>query len=89
MINYRNNTQQAMECIFIDQLVPRDHLLRKIDQYIDFSFIYGLTKDLHCLHNGRPGIDPVVLFKMIFIGYLYSIRSERQLVKEIQVECCL
>ena len=85
MINYRNNTQQAMECVFIDQLVPCDHLLRKIDQYIDFSFIYDLTKDLYCLHNGRAGIDPVVLFKMIFIGYLYGIRSERQLVKEIQV----
>lgn len=85
MINYRNNTQQTMECVFIDQLVPGDHLLRKIDQYIDFSFIYDLTKDLYCLHNGRPGIDPVVLFKMIFIGYLYGIRSERQLVKEIEV----
>ncbi|MDA3730975.1 transposase, partial [Niameybacter massiliensis] len=85
MINYRNNTQQAMELVYIDQLVPQNHLLRKIDQYIDFSFIYDLTRDMYCHNNGRPGIDPVVLFKMIFIGYLYGIRSERQLVKEIEV----
>ncbi|MDA3731851.1 transposase, partial [Niameybacter massiliensis] len=44
-----------------------------------------LTRDMYCHNNGRPGIDPVVLFKMIFIGYLYGIRSERQLVKEIEV----
>ena len=40
---------------------------------------------MYCKDNGRPAIDPVVLFKMLFIGYLYGIRSERQLEKEIQV----
>ena len=39
----------------------------------------------HCLDNGRPAIDPVLLFKMLMIGYLFGIRSERQLVKEVEV----
>ena len=69
----------------LEQLVPQDHLLRKIDKYIDFSFIRDLTRDLYCHTNGRPAVDLVVLFKMLFIGYLYGIRSERQLVKDIEV----
>lgn len=40
---------------------------------------------MYCHTNGRPAVDPVVLFKMLFIGYLYVIRSERQLVKDIEV----
>jgi transposase len=42
-------------------------------------------RSLYCADNGRPAIDPVVLFKMLLLGYLYGIRSERQLVQEIQV----
>ncbi len=69
----------------LEQLVPQDHILRKIDRYIDFSCIKDLTYDLYCHTNSRPGVDPIVLFKMLFIGYLFGIRSERQLVKDIEV----
>jgi len=85
MINEKNISQQKLEMVYIENLVPKDHVLRNIDEYIDFSFIRELTKQYYCLDNGRPGIDPVLLFKMLFIGYLFGIRSERQLVKEIQV----
>lgn len=85
MINERNNSQSKLEVVMIENLVPQDHLLRQIDKYIDFSFIRKITNDLYCLDNGRPAIDPIVLFKMLFIGYLYGIRSERQLVKDIEV----
>jgi transposase len=74
-----------MEFVSIEELVPTDHLLRKIDKVIDFGFIRERVKDLYCADNGRPAIDPVVLFKMLFIGYLYGTRSERQLVRDIQV----
>ena len=74
-----------MEFVSIEELVPKDHLLRKIDKVIDFGFIREKVKDLYCADNGRPAIDPVVLFKMLFIGYLYGTRSERQLVRDIQV----
>ncbi len=69
----------------LEELVPKDHLLRKIDRHIDFSFIHDEGRDLYCEDNGRPAIDPVLLFKMLFIGYLFGIRGERQLVREIQV----
>ena len=74
MINEVNSTQQTLEMVYIENLVPQDHILRKLDKYIDFSFIRELTKDLYCLDNGRPAIDPIVLFKMLFIGYLFGIR---------------
>jgi transposase len=85
MLKQRNHKQTEMEMVSIGQLVPRDHLLRKIDKAIDFRFIYDKVKDLYCPDNGRPAIDPVLLFKMLMIGYLFGIRSERQLVKEVEV----
>lgn len=78
-------TQATLEVVYIEQLVPKDHILRKIDKYIDFSFIREATEGLYCPNNGRPAVDPVVMFKMLFIGYLFGIRSERQLMKEIEV----
>jgi len=77
--------QCELEMVTLEQLVPADHLLRQIHRYIDFSFIREKTTHLYCADNGRPAIDPVVLFKMLFIGYLFGIRSERRLVKEIEV----
>ncbi|OQA62237.1 MAG: Transposase DDE domain protein [bacterium ADurb.Bin270] len=74
-----------MEFVTLEELVPGDHLLRKVEKAIDFGFIRERVKGLYCPNNGRPAIDPVVLFKMLFIGYLFGIRSERQLVREIQV----
>ena len=85
MVNKRKEAQSEIEVVMLEELVPQDHLLRKIDKYIDFSFIRDLTRDLYCHTNGRPAVDTVVLFKMLFIGYLYVIRSERQLVKDIEV----
>jgi transposase len=77
--------QTALEMVTLDQLVPADHLLRKIDRVIDFSFIHDLTAPLYCLDNGRPPLDPTLMFKALFIGYLFGVRSERQLVREIEV----
>ncbi|UFJ41908.1 IS1182 family transposase [Brevibacillus humidisoli] len=70
--------------VSLDELVPRDHLVRKIEKAIDFSFIYDLVKDRYSPDNGRPSIDPVVLIKMVFIQYLFGIRSMRQTIKEIE-----
>jgi len=74
-----------MELVCLDELVPNEHILKRVDKTVDFEFIREKTAHLYCQDNGRPAVDPVVLFKMIFIGYLFGIRSERQLVKEIQV----
>ncbi|EDL64677.1 IS1182 family transposase [Bacillus sp. SG-1] len=76
--------RNQIEMVALDQLVPQDHLVRKIEQAIDFEFIYDLVKDRYCLDNGRPSIDPVVLIKMVFIQYRFGIRSMRQTIKEIE-----
>jgi transposase len=77
--------QHTLEMVSLEELVPCDHLLRLIDRHIEFDFIRQASAPLYCADNGRPAVDPVRLFKMLFIGYLFGIRSERQLVREIQV----
>lgn len=77
--------QHTLEMVILEDLVPADHLLRKIDKFIDFEFIRDKVRHLYCDNNGRPAVDPVLLFKMLFIGYLFGVRSERQLVREVQV----
>jgi transposase len=77
--------QTALEMVTLEELVPADHLLRRIDAVIDFSFIHDRVSGLYCPDNGRPPLDPTLMFKALFIGYLFGIRSERQLVREITV----
>jgi transposase len=78
-VNHRN--QEVV--VSVDDLVPKDHLVRKLDAAIDFSFIYPLVQDLYS-PIGRPSIDPVVLIKMTFIQYVFGIRSMRQTIHEIE-----
>ncbi|MGR6871704.1 IS1182 family transposase [Pseudomonas sp. HK3] len=85
MLNDRPQTQSQLEFVSIDELVPNDHLLRKIEQKVDFSFIHDLVKDFYSPNNGRPALDPTLMFKLLFIGYLFGVRSERQLIREVQV----
>jgi transposase len=67
------NEREQLEMLTIDQLVPEEHLVRTLEKAIDFSFIYQMVEGLYS-KNGRPSIDPVVLFKMIFIQYIFGIR---------------
>ena len=78
-----NHNQVNMVCI--DDLVPQDHIVRAIQKSIDFNFIYEEVKDMYSENSGRPSIDPVVLFKIVFIQFLFGIRSMRQTIKEIEV----
>ena len=85
MLNGKENKSKQIELISIEDLVPEDHMLRKIEKAISWSFIYDLVKEVYCPDNGRPCIDPVTLIKIPFIQYLYGIRSMRQTIKEIEV----
>ena len=85
MLLENSNRQHKIEMVMIENLVPKEHLLRKIDKYIDFSFINEICRPYYCKDNGRPAIEPEILFKMLFVGYLYGIRSESRLVQEVQV----
>ncbi|MEV2539174.1 transposase, partial [Paenibacillus larvae] len=79
---YEGRSQISM--VSLDELVPIDHLVRKIEYAIDFSFIYDMVRDVYCEDNGRPSIDPVVLIKIALIQCLFGIRSMRQTIKEIE-----
>lgn len=72
-----------MEFVILADMIPKDHLLRKIDSSVDFSFIRGLCEPLGCPDNGCTTIDPETLFRMLFLGYLYGIRSEQRLEEEV------
>ena len=58
--------------VYINELVPEDHLVRLIDMAIDFEFIRDEVVHLYCKINGRPAADPVRFFKILFLGYLRS-----------------
>jgi transposase len=68
----------------LDKVVPPDHLVRQIDTVLDLSWVH---KELapHYSHTGRPSIDPVLMIRMLIVGYVFAIRSERQLCSEVQV----
>ena len=71
--------QLKYHMVTIEDLVPEDHLLRKIEAALDLSFVHEETAHLYSRKYGRPAIDPVVLVKYLLLGYLYGIPSERQI----------
>ncbi|WP_299378713.1 IS1182 family transposase [uncultured Kiloniella sp.] len=85
MLKKEGPVQSELEMVSLESLVPTTHLLRKIAAHIDFSFIHDRVAHLYCANNGRPALDPTVLFKILVIGYLFGVRSERQLMREIEV----
>ena len=68
----------------LDELATQNYLLRRIAVAVDFGFIHDLCKDLYCSSNGRPAVEPEVLFKMLFVGYLFGIKSETRLVEKVE-----
>ena len=84
MLSKHNPIQRdQIEMVALDELVPADHLVRKIEAAINFSFIYDLVKDKYS-EKGRPSIDPVILIKLTFIQYTFGIRSMRQTIEELK-----
>ncbi len=65
--------QHELEMVTLEELVPSNHLLRQIEAALDFSFIRERVRHLYCADNGRPALDPVLLFKALFIGYLFGV----------------
>ena len=80
-----SNKIDQVELISIEQMVPQNHILRKISRVIDFDFIYDIVEDLYCPDNGRPSLDPVILIKLSFIQILFNIKSMRQTIKDVEV----
>ena len=85
MEQWRRNARKEAVITDIEALVPKDHLLRKVDKIMDYEWLYERLEAYYCHDNGRPGIDPVVLIKMVLIQHLFGIPSLRQTYREILV----
>ncbi len=74
-----------LERVTRESPVPADQRVRKIAAAIDLAFIRARVGHLYCADNGRPALDPVRWFKLLLLGSLFGMRSERQLMREVQV----
>jgi transposase len=68
----------------LDRVVPPDHLVRQINGILDLSWVHKELSPYYS-HTGRPSIDPVLMIRMLLVGYVFAIRSERRLCSEVQV----
>ena len=85
MLSRGQNGRDIMQMVWLEDLVPKEHLLRKIDAAVNFDKIYEMVEELYCEDNGRPSIDPVVLVKMVLIQHLYGLPSLRRTAAEVEV----
>jgi len=74
MLGKRNPQQPLFYYFNMADMISKNHILRLINKYVDFSFIRNKVKHLYS-DMGRPSIDPEVLIRMLLIGYLYGITS--------------
>lgn len=84
MMGQQTRTESLFYYFRLEDQIPKDHLLRVIDQQIDLSFVRERVKDLYSA-TGRPSIDPEVLLRVLLVGYLYGITSERRLLEEVRM----
>ena len=85
MMGRRENGQgQFFYSFDLDEVVPPDHLVRQIDGLLDLSWVHKELAPYYS-HTGRPSIDPVLMIRMLLVGYVFAIRSERRICAEIQV----
>jgi transposase len=68
----------------LDEVVPPDHLVRQIDDVLDLCWVHKELSAYYS-HTGRPSIDPALMIRMLIMGYVFAIRSERRLCAEVQV----
>jgi transposase len=85
MMGRQNNDQGHLFYEFcLDEAVPDDHLVRKIDAVLDLSWVHAELAP-HYPALGRPSVDPVLMIRMLIIGYVFGLRSERLLCRELHV----
>jgi transposase len=84
MMGQQTHTESLFYYFRLEDQIPEDHLLRLMDRHIDFSFVRKQLKEFYS-PTGRPSIDPEVLLRLLLLGYLYGITSERRLLEEVRM----
>ena len=88
MMGRQVSTEPLIHVFCLEDHVPPDHPLRQVDRLLDLGFVReGMTR--HYSSIGRPSIDPELMIRMLMIGYLQGIRSERRLVEEPRLSLVL
>ena len=85
MLERRKADRGIIEMVDTESLVPKEHLVRKIDLAVDFNRLYEMVEPLYSEDHGRPSVDPVVLFKMVLIQHLYGLTSLRRTAEEVRL----
>ena len=80
----QHSSQSSFFALIYERLVPSDHLLRRISATVDFAFVTDLVSDCYCPDNGRPSWDPLLLFKTVFLQFLYDL-SDRQVEEQVNL----
>ena len=78
----KEKTKPVFHYFQMEDLVPADHILRQIDKLVDFLFVHDAVKDCYCPDNGKPGVDPELVIRMLLIEYPYNL-SENRLCQEV------
>ena len=84
MMGHQSRSEALFYYFRLEDQVPENHLLRLIDRHVNFEFIRAKLKDSYS-DAGRPSIDPELLLRMLLVGYLYGVTSERKLVEELRM----
>ena len=84
MMGHQSRSESLFYCFRLEDQVPENHLLRLIDRHVNFDFIRAKLKDSYS-DTGRPSIDPELLLRLLLVGYLYDVTSERKLVEELRM----
>ncbi len=84
MMGQHDRSEALFYYFRLEDQVPETHLLRLIDRHVSFAFVRERLRDSYS-ENGRPSIDPELLLRILLIGYLYGITSERKLVEELRM----
>src|SRR3974390_1075949 len=82
MMGHHARSEALFYYFRLEDNIPENHLLRLIDKHVSFEFVRQQLKDSYS-ETGRPSIDPELLLRILLIGYLYGITSERKLVEEL------
>src|SRR6266852_3676946 len=84
MMGQQTRNESLFYYFRLEEQIPEDHLLRLIDRHVDLSFVRERLKRFYSW-TGRPSIDPEVLLRLLLVGYLYGITSERRLLEEVRM----
>ena len=90
MMGEKDTSQTSMVILgSLEQMIPKEHVLYRVHQVLDLSWLREEVADCYCLDNGRPGIDPEVAVRLMLAGFLMGIVHDRRLLMEAEVNLAI